>query len=111
MSWKSTGLTSREVPEGAMREVLVGEQPILLIHRRGQILAFPGRCPHEGGVLAEGQLEQDRVVCPVHGATFALPAGTIVADPDGITPPSGDVPSLIPLKTRTVADTIEVELS
>ncbi len=110
MPWKSTGISLADVADGSMREVFVGEQPVLLVRHGGAVLAFQGRCPHEGGVLADGTLEADRLICPLHGATFAVPGGRILADPDGITPPSGDVDSLVAFPTRTTSGGIEVDL-
>jgi nitrite reductase/ring-hydroxylating ferredoxin subunit len=110
MAWTRTGVKSAELPNGAMRDAQVNGTAILLLNLRGQIAAFQGRCPHEEGVLADGTLENDRVVCPLHGATFEVPSGTIVADPDGITPPSGDVPSLRRFPVRVADSEIEVDV-
>lgn len=109
MPWKGTGVLLAELAEGTMREASVDEQHILLVRRGSEVLAYQGRCPHEGGTLADGELLPDRVICPLHGATFALPTGTIIADPDGITPPSGDVASLSVYPARVVSGRVEVD--
>ncbi len=93
-----------------MRKALVDDRPILLLRRTDALFAFQGRCPHEGGVLANGTLERDRVICPLHGAAFAIPGGTLLTDPDGIAPPSGDVPSLTSYPARVTSGTVEVDL-
>ncbi len=109
MAWKGTGVSMTELADGAMREGFAGEEPVLLIRRGDRVLAFQGRCPHEGGTLADGELQTDRVVCPLHGATFEVPSGRILADPDGVTPPSGDVASLRVFPARVSAGAIEVD--
>lgn len=93
-----------------MREVLLGEEPVVLVRREGAILAFQGRCPHEGGVLADGELQTDCLICPLHGATFAVPGGQILADPDGIRPPSGEIASLVSYRARVTGGLVEIEL-
>lgn len=109
MPWTRTGVALADLPEGKMHEGYAGEDPVLLVRFGNRVLAFQGRCPHEGGVLADGELQADRVVCPLHGATFELPAGRIVADPDGVTPPSGDVASLRVYPSRVTDGAIEVD--
>lgn len=110
MAWKATGILMADLADGAMREGWVADEPVLLIRHGTNVLAFQGRCPHEGGTLADGELQPGRVVCPLHGATFEVPSGTIVADPDGVTPPSGDVPSLRVYPARVVGGSVEVDL-
>jgi nitrite reductase/ring-hydroxylating ferredoxin subunit len=110
MTWRRLGLAAASVPEGTMRDVDVDGRAVLVLRQGGQLFAFQGRCPHEEGTLAEGSLEPGQVVCPLHGATFAVPSGQILADPDGVRPPSGDVPSLRTFPTRLVAGEVEVDL-
>lgn len=94
-----------------MKDAQLGGRAVLLLAYRGKIAAFQGRCPHEEGVLAEGTLDGGKVVCPLHGATYDATSGTIVADPDGVVPPSGDVPSLRVYPVRITGGEVEVDLA
>ena len=47
----------------------------LLFNVDGQISAIDGICPHQGGPLAEGQLEGTLVTCPWHGWQFDVRTG------------------------------------
>jgi nitrite reductase/ring-hydroxylating ferredoxin subunit len=41
----------------------------------GEIVSFPRRCPHAGGDLASGWIEDGQVNCPLHLMTFDLQTG------------------------------------
>jgi nitrite reductase/ring-hydroxylating ferredoxin subunit len=64
-----------------MREVVVGETKVLLIHLKGKFYAIGGECTHYGGPLAEGALSGHRVVCPWHQAVFDATNGDLKEPP------------------------------
>jgi nitrite reductase (NADH) small subunit len=41
----------------------------------GRFYAINHTCPHRGGPLAEGTLEENVVTCPWHGWTFCVDSG------------------------------------
>ncbi|MCG8421143.1 MAG: Rieske (2Fe-2S) protein [Proteobacteria bacterium] len=41
----------------------------------GRSFALPDRCPHDGGLLSDGYVEGNRLVCARHGWEFDLVAG------------------------------------
>jgi len=45
----------------------------------GQPYAIEDACNHAGASLAEGWLEGDRVVCPLHGYVFSMKTGALIA--------------------------------
>jgi len=47
----------------------------------GQVHAFDDTCPHAGCSLAEGELEDDSVVCPCHFARFKVTTGQVIDGP------------------------------
>ena len=57
---------SRDLPEGSMLEVTVGEGCYALCNVEGEVHAIAGLCLHRGGRLAEGALHGTKVVCPWH---------------------------------------------
>jgi nitrite reductase (NADH) small subunit len=58
-----------------------GEEVALFKLRNGNIQAVHNRCPHKGGVLAEGIVCDDHVFCPMHDRRIHLPSG-LVQSPD-----------------------------
>ena len=111
MTWRSTGVAFGAFPAGSMREVHVDGTPILLVRVAERVHALDAICPHEGGILADGTLEGDALACPVHGATFDVRDGSVVADPDGIKPPQGGVGPVGRYPIRVLEDMIEVDLA
>jgi nitrite reductase (NADH) small subunit len=48
----------------------------LAIYRHGGVVvALSGRCPHSGGSLGHGWIEEGEVVCPLHHWRFRLSDG------------------------------------
>ncbi len=56
-----------ELPEGRVKTVVCGLVSVCLTHHRGQFGALDNRCPHQGGPLGEGSIENDYLRCPWHG--------------------------------------------
>lgn len=77
MGYVSIGEVS-QLPDGAMREVMVNGRAILLARAGDTFYAADSRCPHMGGKLAEGKLEDTIVTCPRHGSRFDLTDGSVV---------------------------------
>jgi 3-phenylpropionate/trans-cinnamate dioxygenase ferredoxin subunit len=67
-----------ELADGTMKEVMVQGRPILLARVGDRYYAADGRCPHMGGVLAQGKLEGTVVTCPRHNSQFDLTDGHVV---------------------------------
>jgi ferredoxin-nitrite reductase len=54
----------------------------IAVFRRGDCLyALDNRCPHAGGSLADGALDGNEVICPLHGYRFSLATGRCATDP------------------------------
>ncbi|SIR89076.1 Rieske (2Fe-2S) protein [Williamsia sterculiae] len=41
----------------------------------GSVRATSAQCPHRGGPIADGQIDLDRVMCPLHQYLFAFADG------------------------------------
>lgn len=64
------------VPVGRMRRVCVpGFEAIAVYNIRGSFYATSDTCTHAEASLTDGDLEGDRVICPVHWAEFDVPTG------------------------------------
>jgi nitrite reductase (NADH) small subunit len=65
-----------ELPgSGEVREFTAGGRAFCVANLNGTISVLDGVCPHEGGPLGEGSIEEGRVVCPWHGYAFDLRTG------------------------------------
>ena len=71
-----------ELPQsGLVLEVIVEGRALCVANVNGAICVLDGTCPHEGGPLGEGTIENGRVVCPWHGYSFDVHTGEAEDDP------------------------------
>ena len=71
-----------ELPQpGNVREFTANGRAICVANLDGAFCVLDGTCPHEGGPLGEGDIEDGRVVCPWHGYAFDLHTGEASDDP------------------------------
>jgi len=59
-----------EFADGELKEVVAAGQPLVLTCLSGRYGALDGRCPHAGGPLAQGTIENGVLVCPWHGREY-----------------------------------------
>ena len=59
-----------ELPEGRVKPVTCKHRTLCLTHFEGQYAALDNKCPHQGGPLAEGSIENGWLRCPWHGWDF-----------------------------------------
>ncbi len=71
-----------EIPEGTMKGFDVGPERVLVARVRGRLCAVGGLCTHQIAHLEDGVLEDNRVLCPRHGAALR-PAHGRAADATG----------------------------
>ena len=65
-----------DIPVGEGRAYAVGDLQIAVFRlRTGALRATQAVCPHAGGPLADGQLDDSVVLCPLHAAAFELETG------------------------------------
>ena len=62
--------TPDELPEGRVKSVTCGLETICLSHFEGKYAALSNKCPHQGGPLGEGSIENGWLRCPWHGWDF-----------------------------------------
>lgn len=104
-----------ELPEGRVKTVVAGHKNLALTHYDGQYGALDNRCPHQGGPLGEGSIENGLLRCPWHGWDYCpltgQPPGDLEVD-DALNSFPVDVRTdgiyvglpLEPSHTRTVSD-------
>jgi 3-phenylpropionate/trans-cinnamate dioxygenase ferredoxin subunit len=77
--------TTSQVPAGRAEVFDVEDRKIAVFRLPDGYFAIEDICTHDGGPLAEGEIEEDRVVCPRHGAKFDIKTGTALSFP-AVTP-------------------------
>jgi nitrite reductase/ring-hydroxylating ferredoxin subunit/uncharacterized membrane protein len=80
-----------DLPENALRRVVVGGAPVLLLRLGERVSAIGAICTHAGGPLDEGELHGEVVQCPWHGSRFRLRDGRVLTGPATIAAPRYDV--------------------
>lgn len=90
--WRKA-LALDELSEGRVMPVTCGVNTVCMTHVKGRFAALDNRCPHQGGPLGEGSIENGLLRCPWHGWDF---------DPLTGKPPGGydDGVATFPVETR-----------
>jgi NAD(P)H-dependent nitrite reductase small subunit len=72
-----------QIPVGEGRAFLVGDEPVAVFRpRSGGLYALRAICPHRGGPLADGLLDGEVVMCPLHNHKFELSSGSCLSGGD-----------------------------
>ncbi|SFK56253.1 Rieske (2Fe-2S) protein [Cellulomonas sp. KH9] len=75
-----------EIPPGEGRAYAVGGRQVAVFRlRSGALRALDAVCPHRGGPLADGQIDAEVVVCPLHAHVFDLGSGACRSGQDDVT--------------------------
>lgn len=64
-----------EVSEGSPLVVNVDDEEIAIFYENGEYFAMNNVCPHQGGPLGDGKVEDNCVYCPWHGWEFDIESG------------------------------------
>ena len=72
-------------PPGTSREIDIDGTPVAIFNLDGRYYAIENICTHDGGPLAEGEVEDHEVICPRHGARFDIRTGAALTMP-AVTP-------------------------
>ena len=88
-----------DLPEGRVTTVVAQERALALTHFDGAYAALDNRCPHQGGPLGEGSIEQRWLRCPSHGYDY---------DPRTGEPPGSFTDSATTMPVEVRADGIYV---
>ncbi|ANI40315.1 thiamine pyrophosphate-dependent enzyme [Mycolicibacterium vaccae] len=71
-----------DLDEGEVTTCPVGLKTVALTRLDGRYGAIDNRCPHQGGPLGQGTLENDKIRCPWHGFDFDPFTGEAAGGPD-----------------------------
>ena len=75
-------LKAEDLPIGKSAIVLVGDQEIAVFNYKNEYFAILNKCPHKGGPLGEGRVQEGIVVCPNHEWRFELKTGNSMQNPE-----------------------------
>ena len=87
MSQKWFKVAERDsIPDGRVKTVNAGDHIIALSNFEGKICAIDNSCPHQGGPLGEGSIEDGWLRCPWHGYEYHPCTGKAPGFDDGVKP-------------------------
>src|SRR5262245_15290537 len=78
--WVTVARTD-DVPVGEMIGATVDGNQLLVANVDGRYCAIGSVCTHEGGPLADGELDGSTVTCPWHGSQFNVQTGEVEMGP------------------------------
>jgi 3-phenylpropionate/trans-cinnamate dioxygenase ferredoxin subunit len=101
--------TLDDVPAGSSHDVTLNGTPIAIFNIDGTLYAIDDTCPHEGGRLCDGWVENESVTCPLHAAIFSLRDGRTMQAPVGeeLVPPVAN--GVRTHNVRVVGSDVEIE--
>jgi 3-phenylpropionate/trans-cinnamate dioxygenase ferredoxin subunit len=73
--------TTEEVGSGQRILVDIGDLSLAVFNIAGKYFAIADICSHDGGPLAEGEVDGASIECPRHGGAFDLATGRATRPP------------------------------
>jgi pyruvate oxidase len=70
MIWHKVLDNKDKLEEGRVMTVTAAHRDFCLSHWQGKLSALDNKCPHQGGPLGEGSIENGLLRCPWHGWDF-----------------------------------------
>jgi len=98
--WVTVARTG-QIPRGGLLVVRVEDMPVAIFHLPDGYYALKDVCTHDGGPVADGELDGDVIECPRHGARFNVRTGAVVRMP-ATTP-------ILTIPVRVNGDDIQLE--
>ena len=77
-------LDAIELAEGRVKPVTCHHHTLCMTHHEGRYGALDNRCPHQGGPLGEGSIENGLLRCPWHGWDYDPITGKAPGYDDGV---------------------------
>jgi len=69
-------------PHGEARELQCGGRLFCIANQKGRVTLMDDVCPHRGGPLGQGLIENGKLICPWHAWAFDLKTGEATHSPD-----------------------------
>jgi nitrite reductase (NADH) small subunit len=80
--WTRLGPEPAMPGEGEAKEFAAGGKTLCVARVNGALCAMDNECPHRGGPLAEGTVEEGKIVCPWHAWAFDPKTGAASHNPN-----------------------------
>ena len=84
LNWHKVLNNKALLSEGRVMTVTAGNKDFCLTHYQGKFTALDNKCPHQGGPLGEGSIENGVLRCPWHGWDFCPHGGNFGDFGDGL---------------------------
>lgn len=82
--WHQVLADKNELEKDRVMTVTAGHKDLCLSHWKGKLTAMDNKCPHQGGPLGEGSIENGLIRCPWHGWDFCPHGGSSGDFDDGL---------------------------
>lgn len=82
--WHKVLNSKNDLAEGRVMTAVAGKKTLCLSHFKGKICALDNKCPHQGGPLGEGSIENGLLRCPWHGWDYDPCSGKVPGYDDGV---------------------------
>jgi 3-phenylpropionate/trans-cinnamate dioxygenase ferredoxin subunit len=70
-----------QIPSGERLFVELGGKSIVLFNLAGKLFAIGDVCSHDNGPVGDGEIEENEIICPRHGARFDIRTGKATSLP------------------------------
>ena len=80
LTWHAAGNLS-QLAEGKMMGVELGGRAIVVCRTKDGVTALDNVCSHAYALMHEGRLRGNRLICPLHGASFDCRSGAVLGAP------------------------------
>lgn len=82
----------KDFPPGTFRCVDIDDVLVAVFNLDGEFHAIENVCSHEYAELTDGEIEDNEIVCPLHGARFDIRTG------EALTPPAYEPVAKLPVR-------------
>jgi thiamine pyrophosphate-dependent acetolactate synthase large subunit-like protein/nitrite reductase/ring-hydroxylating ferredoxin subunit len=83
-TWHKVLESTKEIPEGRVTSVTAANKTFCITHHQGKLGCLDNKCPHQGGPLGEGSIENGLLRCPWHGWDYDPISGKAPGFDDGV---------------------------
>jgi pyruvate oxidase len=84
LKWSKVLEDTSQLPEGRVMTVTADNHDYCLAHHDGKFCILDNKCPHQGGPLGEGSIENGLLRCPWHGWDYDPCSGKVPGFDDGV---------------------------
>jgi nitrite reductase/ring-hydroxylating ferredoxin subunit len=78
LTWHKIAESTQAIPlsKDGLAEITIAGKKLCISLHKDQVSACSARCPHAGGILADGYIDAlGNIVCPLHRYKFSLQNG------------------------------------